>query len=1137
MKPLRPLRLWGLLCLAPLFSSLPHDLNAQQPQAGRNVIRGVVTDAADKPLQGVHIIVVGSSSGATTDAKGNFALQTPSDLGRTARIRFTYVGMKPVEVEYNGRTHIDVTMQEDSKAIEDVVVTGMLNIQRRDMVGSFVQLAADSVLLPSQNSIDEMLQGQIAGMAVKMPMRAGAAPEITIRGRSTLLGSSAPLWVVDGVIQPQLQQSSGWWTGWQDSNENELNNIIGSQISWLNPNDIETITVLKDASATAIYGSRASNGVIAITTKKGVSDRLSVRASYNMTVGQQLNYGLYNLMNSQERINFAKEAFNEGVFYQNVPIPQTYTYEGMYALYLSGKLSEQEFIRRYNYLETVNTNWFDLITRPSLNQNFSVSASGGTSKATFTSSISYARNLATEIGNDNERYTGRIAVGVELAPKLRADASLSGSLSRTTGFAGAGIDPIGYSTRTSRAIPAYEQDGQLAFYRVRESYTYNENTRTEGLPYNIIDDMANTGSRVENPVVNATIDLKWRLLRDLTWQAVGGFILNSRLNESWMGENSIVVVRDYRGYRTGSPESVDPLYRNAAVLKNGGILITDQNYTRNFDFRTQLNYTHTFASEHRVTAMAMWEVNSSYNNSKYNTVFGYDKFRGERIAAPTPPSEMRPIGVGAPSDYVNTYLKLPTGFWKSNNFTDNKASMAMIVAYSLKNKYVLNGNFRNDWSNTFGQSANRRFNPAFSLGLSWKLAEEPFMERLQNYISQANFRVTYGTQGNVANTQTAEMILRYQPIHPIIEEPYSSITRIANPFMTWERTNTWNAGLDLGLFKNRITLVVDGYTRMSNVGRTFTDTPENGGFSSTLTGTYMRNTGLELTVGFTPIASRGWRMSLSANIARNWNLIVKENISEAVTYSTPNFLSGISSQVFEGYPMGAFWAYSYAGPDPDYGIPTFNRIHSGSYTSQELTSDPRDFLVYAGSRIPDVSGGLTLRVAYRNLSLNSSLAVTLGGKGFLNNPYSSFSNGHMPEPTSNLNKELLGRWTPTNKGSWFPGLYIVPNETADPILLTDPSGHVGVDRYSMWARSDARLVSLSSLRCRNINLSYTLTSRNRNTPTAEFMRKIGIISMELTAGMNNVFLIADSKWEGMDPDLGGDRKAPRSFTLGLSVGF
>jgi TonB-linked SusC/RagA family outer membrane protein len=1105
-------------------------------QPPRNIfITGVITEANAEPAMGVTVVVEGTNYGTVTDHEGKYSLRVSANLPSESTIVFSRLDLETIKERWGGRERIDVRMRVDERMIEGVVVTGILNMHRPDMVASFKSLVADSILMPNYSSIDEMLQGQVAGMMVSMTsMRAGASPQITIRGQSTLLGSGAPLWVVDGIIQPDVQTINGAWDDFHPSSPN-MNEIIGSAISWLNPMDIETVTVLKDASATAIYGSRASNGVIVITTKKGTPDRLTIRANYNITIGQQLNYGLYNLMNSQERINFSKEAFEQGVFYMNVPFEQMYTYEGMYNMFLRGRLTEEQFIRQYNFLETVNTDWLDLLTRPSIIHNLGVSASGGSGRTTYRASLSYFKNDATEKGNSSERITANLNTGIEFSSKIRVDANLNASLSNTSGFAVGGMDPIGYATRTSRAIPAYNQDGSPAFYQVRESYKYNENTRTFGLPYNALDDLSNLASTVETPTINASIDFKWKLLPELTWQVVGGANINSRMSETWMGENSFHVIKGYRGYRMGTDDALDPVNRAAAVLQSGGILIHDQTYVMRYNLRNQLNFLRTFGEIHRLTAMVMWEVDSSRRNSKYNTVFGYDRARGERIAAPTRPADLRPIGSAtAPSDYVDTYLQYQSGYWRSTNFTENKASLAMIVAYSLMNKYVINANFRNDWSNAFGQNANRRFNPAFSLGASWKLGREEFFDAISDVVNTADIRVTYGTQGNVATLSTSEMVMRFGSLHPIFGEHTSTITRIANPFLTWERTSNWNAGLDLGFFNNALTVVIDGYTRLSNVGRQFNDNPEHGGFFSILTGTYIRNTGFECTINTVPLNTGTWRVSLGANFSKNWNKVVKEEIREAITYSAGNLIAGQTNNIIvPGYALGSFWAYPYAGPHSEYGIPTFHML-DGSYTDAERAMSPTEYLVYAGSRISDITGGISLRINYKKFSLNSQFVAVLGGKGFLFNPYQSFSGGRMPEPVNNMNKELLDRWTPTNRESNIPGLYVVPNEMLNPINLTLPDGTF-LSRYDMWAQSDARIVSLSSFRCRNINVSWSL-SKEKGV-LSSFLQRINMRTLDISAGVNNVFLIADSKWGGMDPELGGDRKSPRSFTFGLNLGF
>ncbi len=1105
--------------------------------SAQGLVQGRVVDSNRDPISGVSVMLAGTRTGTTTDASGRYSLRIPATVPAKPAILFTHVGMEPFETPWNGETTVNATLFSATLTTQEVVVTGVGNLNVNEYTGSHVTLKVDSILNPAVQSLDAMLAGQVPGMVVTVPsMRAGAAPNIVIRGKSTLLGATEPLWVVDGIIQADVQRTVSWG---DDFSQTEMDEYIGSAISWLNPMDVESITVLKDASATAIYGSRASNGVIVVTTKRGTEDKLSVNGSYNLSVGQKYNYGLYDLMNSQERINFSKQAYDAGAYYGKTPLPQMYTYEGMYNMFLQGRLSEADFIDQYRYLETVNTDWFDLLTRPSLNHSANISATGGTRAMNYVVSASYSDQQAAEKGNDNTRFTGRVGVDIKLSDRVRINTSITGSMSKTHGFAGSGIDPIGYGVGTSRAVPAYNPDGTLAFYQRHENYSYNSNTTTDGLPYNVLDDMRNTGSMVENPTMQANIDFKWEITPELEFQVVGGYSNNSRMSQSWMGEGSYYTMKNFRGYRMDSEHAIDSEYRNAAILKNGGVLVTDHLMARSFNVRNQLNYTRSFRDgDHRLTAMAMWEVSSTRNNSKHNTVYGYDKDRGERINPPTLPSELVPVGGATPpKGYLDTYDKYRTGAWGSIDHQTNMASLVAILAYTMNSKYVLNANFRNDWSNAFGQNANKRFNPAWSVGIMWRLGDEAFMDRVRPLISAANFRLSYGTQGNVGATTTSEMIMAYQPVHYIYDEPVSNIASIANPYLTWERTKAWNGGLDLGLFDNRVTLVVDGYTRLSNVGRRFYDTPENGGFQSMLTGTMIRNSGIEGSISITPLQTEKWKINLTANSGKNWNKIVKEANRDEASYDITKYITGQNENIImEGYPLGAFWAYPYAGPDAEYGIPRFYNFEQGYNYLDPAGRKSVDYLRYAGTNISSVSAGLTLRVSYRNVTLTSQFTATLGGKNFLYNPYSTFDSygARMPDPTGNISNDLLDRWTPDNKGSSMPGLYIVPDESQIPINVVDPTSPNGTDvnRYEMWGKSDVRVASMSALRCSRIGITW----RIRPEKTA-FLQDSGLRSLNFSAGVNNVFLLADKRWGGMDPDLGGDRKMPRSFSVGINLGF
>ena len=519
-------------------------------------IFGLVTDEKKAPLPGVTVMVKGLTVGTATDKDGKYRLQIPN-LEQFSLV-FSFVGMETVEVKYQGKDTINVVMKEELNTMEEVVVTGYQNINRRDMVGSYNTMKGDDIMMPNYNSLDQMLQGRMAGMIVmNTSSRVGTSPKIQIRGASTLLGNTDPLWVVDGIIQSDPITLNATAVMTQD-----LSTIIGNQIAWLNPQDVETITVLKDASATAIYGSKASNGVIVITTKRGKVDRMTVNYTGNFSFTTRPTYDRFNLMNSQERVAFTDETIEEGSYYTYRPIKKMNVYEGLYRMFLERDITEADFLKRKKELESVNTNWLKLLTRNAFSHKHSVSVSGGSEKFTYNASIGYSKENGQEIGNDKEMYTGRIAFNTKLRKNITLDVTANGTSMITNGF-GPGVNPMDYALSTSRAIPAYDGRGDLLFYQNRTTYTYNGNV--ESLGYNIINERDNSGSEVRNFTIASSVDFKWEIISGLTYQFTGGYSRYTKSNEVEALERTYYIAKNYRGYDYGSKSTGDPEFK-AAML-------------------------------------------------------------------------------------------------------------------------------------------------------------------------------------------------------------------------------------------------------------------------------------------------------------------------------------------------------------------------------------------------------------------------------------------------------------------------------------------------------------------------------------------------------------------------------------------
>lgn len=1089
-------------------------------------ITGVVTDELGDPLPAASIAVMNNKKiarGANTNLYGEFTIEANLKGGDNELV-ISYIGTKTVRIKLTPeviKKPIEVVLKTDETMLADVTIVedGYNRLPRKDMVGAFTTVKADDIMMPAYQSIDQMLQGKVAGMSVvNTSARVGASPKITIRGTSTILGNSDPLWVVDGVIQEDplsIDMSSAITS--------DMRELIGNQISWLNPQDIDNITVLKDASATAIYGSKASNGVIVVTTKKGTPGRVSVNYNTNVSVRERPTYDMYDFMNSYERIQFSKEAYEAGVRYQSEPLPQIYTYEGLMAMFNKRMITEDEFSRYLQRLETVNTDWFDMLTRNSVSQSHNLSISGGTDKYTYNASVGYQNNKGYEVGNENDQITARLSINSNINDKLSINAQVNGSVRDADGY-GAGVNPYTYAMNTSRAIPAFEENGDRAFYS--KYYTYQYNTLLGGknqYSYNIFNEMENSFSFNRGTNFNASINVSYKILKWLTYQGTASMSVTNNKSESYAGEKTSRVEQLYRGYAYGTEKAGSDRF-NAALMPYGGVLNQANSQGVSYSTSHRLQFSKEFNENHRLNAMLGMEIRSSESTSEGNTVWGYVPERGSILVSPTLPENFKPIGSDVTIGW-GALAQLYNGAWNKMSTTTNYMSFFATVAYAFKNRYVVNVNVRSDASNRFGQDVNKQFDPTWSFGASWKVAQEPFMMEHVHWLDQLNLRASYGIQGNVVNTLSPEMIVRYQGLLQSYNEYYLSISSLPNKQLKWERTKSLNLGLDLALFG--ITMNFEYYRRNSNAIIRQDIAQEYGMSTMPLNGGLISNSGLEVTLNFTPIRTNDIAWTIGVNAGKNWNESSSDDrTAKADELTHTDFLNGSSDRPLKkGYPLSAFWSYKFTGLNGTNGYPTFK---DATYDAVEGNGsvDPTTFLVYSGQSEPDFSGGFNTRLRWKNFNIGMDFAVALGAKKRLPNPYSTFTYGKMPDIFSNLSKELNDRWKQPGDEAHtnIPGLY---TSVRDLYNLNLPNGLYD-NIYSMWAQSDVRVASASFLRCTQLSLSYSVPRT--------FCQKIGLSRIQLSANINNLFVIASDDWKGYDPELGYSIQ-PRIYSVGLSLGL
>lgn len=1091
-----------------------------------NVVVGVVVDETGEPLPGASVIVKKGNKmvrGTSTGLDGDFKISANLNDGENILVA-SYLGSKDKTVKLTKTTidnHFKIQLLPDETVLAEVTIVedGYARLPRKDMVGAFTTVKAEDIMMPAYQSIDQMLQGKVAGMTVvNSSARVGSSPKITIRGTSTILGNTSPLWVVDGVIQEDALS-----VDMSSAITSDMKELIGNQVSWLNPQDIDNITVLKDASATAIYGSKASNGVIVITTKKGTPGRISVSYSTNVSVRERPSYGIYDFMNSAERIKFSKEAYDAGMRYESNPLPQIYTYEGLMEMFNKRMINEEEFATYMKRLEMENTDWFSLLTRNSVSQNHNLSVSGGTDKYTYNASIGYQDNKGMEIGNENNQLTTRLSINSNINEKLSVNVQLNGSVRNSYGYAG--VNPYTYAMNTNRTIPAYDKEtGEPVFYSEFYNYTYNQQLGSKNqLRYNVFNELENSHSKNVGSTFNASANVSYKILSWLTYQGTANFSLNSNSSESYQGEKTSYIERYYRGFPYGTEDTGSEKF-NAARMPYGGLLRQGNSQGVSYSTSHRLQFSKEFNENHRLNTMIGVEVRSSTVESTGNTVWGYVPERGEILVSPTLPENFKPIG-GETSIEFGALSDLYNGGWNKTSTVTNYVSFFGIIAYSFMNRYVLNVNVRSDASNRFGQDVNKQFDPTWSFGLSWKVAQEPFVMKYIPWLEQFNLRATYGIQGNVVNSLSPEMIVKYDKMHPTYNEYYLTISSLPNKHLKWERTKSLNLGTDIALFG--ITMNLEYYRRSSNAIIRQDIAEEYGMESMPLNGGLITNEGVEFSANYTPIRNKNFAWTLGLNVSKNWNKSeTDDRTAKADELTHTDFLNGNSSRPLEkGKPLSAFWSYKFEGLDSE-GYPIIWKA-----TREEVDGDgsvdPKTFLVYSGQTEPDFTGGFNTRIRWKGFNLGMDFAVILGAKKRLPNPYSTFTNCKMPNITSNLSKELNDRWKKPgdeNKTN-IPALFTSLEPKRE--LLNLPNGQYD-NIYSMWAQSDVRVADASFLRCTQISLSYSFPRK--------WCQAIRFSHIQLSANVNNLFVIASKDWKGYDPELGYSIQ-PRVYSIGLSVGL
>lgn len=1049
-------------------------------------VSGKVTDENGAGLPGVNVLVKGTTRGTITDIDGNYSILT---TGEDDILVFSFIGYISQEVPVGTKTDIDIQLAPDVSQLNEVVITGYNEIEKKQLTSSVTTIEKKEIADVSQPSIDKMLQGRIPGLnIVSSSGEVGAVPVVKIRGTATLTGSTQPLWVVDGVILEDPAPISP-----AEFNNPDLVNRIGNAISGLNPEDIETITVLKDASATAIYGVKAAGGVVVLTTKQGREGKTRINLVSNIGVTFKPTYDRFNLMNSKDRIDVESYYFDQGYTYYNADANiNSVGLAGAYARYKNRDLETWgDFEEEVRKAQVYNTDWFDVLFRNAVTSNNNINVSGGNSNTTYYASFSYLDQQGSDLLTDYNRYTTLVKINTRLSDRLNSEFYFSGYASKRSSYpyslVPAGVSsftrstprPFDYAINTSRTFPLYNEDGSLNFYRGHDDFYL----------FNIMNEYDNSDQTTDQNSFTTRISLDYQLARNFKAFGVLNYSKTNSLRETYYTEATNQVA-GIRRSEFGVPAPED------SYLPSGGVIFSTSDFQNYFMGRFALEYKPISTRLHQVQLYAGGEYRANSYRGDQTTGWGYLHDRG-RIVSPS--ETLGEILGGVPylviSDYARKY-----------------ASYYGVASYTYNEKYTINGNIRYDGSNLFGSNPKYRWKPAWSVSGRWNLTNEQFIQN-SGAINAMALRASYGVQGSTNEQSTPQIVATFMPTAYWSDLNILSIDQPTNPDLRWEKTYTSNLGLDFTLFDNLINAAVDVYNRKSEDLIVNTRISEINGFSYLpINFANVSNKGIELGLTVNPIHREKFNWSATVNMGYNKNEVTKVNLDPNVSRLLSSFPYKPDAAI-EGKPLNSLYSTDFAYLDAS-GVAHFNLANGDTTQNPTGLEFQVEDLVYNGPIEAPLTGGISNFISYGNFEL--SVLFTYGMGNYLRKQ--QIMSNLMYAPDQNMSQELNNAW----------------REEGDELTTNIPNirNLTGSNTHkNYWNTSDIRVVKGDYLRLKNVTLRYNLP--------ITLINRIGLTRAQVQLEGNNLLLFADDELNGFDPETFVYQSLPNltSVLLGVNLTF
>ena len=1099
-----------------------------QTAAQDHVVSGMVFDKTGEPLVGANVrVTLGRKVWtAQTDSKGAYRVKLPAGTSTAGlSISASYLGMK--RQTKSGRSnvaHYDFMLDDHSQSLGEAVVTGYGTISTREKTSAITSLKMEEILMPGMTSLEQALEGRVPDMVfMQNSGEVGATARMRIRGTSTLIGNREPLWVLDGIPLSDPVDVTN-----EQLNDPDYINYIGNAISGINPQDIERVDVLKDAAATALYGTRAANGVIVVTTKKGEPGppRITYNSQLKYTARPRYSDRDIYLMNSQERVQFGQELMN---LHYTFPNHMTMVgYEGAYHRFVTGQTDYNGFLAEVQRAETVNTDWFKLLTHDTFNHNHTVALSGGSETARYYASLGYNREEGVQLHHNNDRYTASLNMQTRIAKVIQANIRLNANVQKKTQLPGE-IDLLGYAYGTTRALPAFNNDGSYFFYQ-RHAYNVGTDKNEQyKYAYNILNEIENAEKLYSSNGIMAALDLTYRFKTLLDLTLTTSYQRTHSDNSTWFGEKS-----NYAAQLRNAEYGQAPIPGDYGLsdMPYGGVYNTGTNVNENFTLRAQANFRHALGEkkQHLLSASLGYEMNVSNTDGFSENTRGFFKSRGLKY-------------VNMTAEEMNRFPKYAS--WVAHNHPTLRADKThrlsgyAILSYSYGSLFSLSANTRFDASNKFGSRSNEKFLPVWSA--SGMLNLKSLLLRQYDAVSDLRLRTSFGKTGNMVDNQTPNLLLRQESLDTYYGENVAKVDALPNPYLRWEQTDQWNVGVDASLFDYRLTVGVDAYYKHTKDA--FDNTlvsPFNGVENYVMNGSDITNSGFSINLSAYLLKTRDWSWLVSANYSVVYNSI---NTKTANKYKIEKYLNGTA--IMDGKSIGTFYCYNFIGLDPQNGLPLFDDYRDRQHL---LEGQPLDRImervgVVSGSREPNFAGSFYSTLRYQQWSLSASFNYALGNKIRKFALYKDVLDGVSSE--NNVRKEFTKRWRKPGdeRHTQLPSL-ISPS---DPAFgdnryhwsAATPAATQGFEAFAdnywmMYDNSNARVVSGSYLRLSNLALRYQFSRKQ--------LKGLPFSNLAFDAAMTNVFTLKSSALEGQDPTQSGfslqtSLSLRPSFTFGLRVSF